>query len=35
MGGATSMTFTSDFSHFFCGTNQSNIFWAKSDNLNT
>lgn len=35
MGGVTSMTFTSDFSHFFCGTNQSNIFWAKSDNLNT
>lgn len=35
MGGVTSITFTSDFSHFFCGTNHSNIFWVNSTNLST
>lgn len=35
MGGITSITFTSDYSHFFCGTNQSNIFWTNSTSLAT
>lgn len=28
------MTFTNDFTHFFCGTNESNIYWVDSDQLN-
>ena len=35
MGGVTSFAFMSNFSHFFIGTNQSNIFWADSKSLTT
>jgi hypothetical protein len=30
-GGVTSMTFTNDFTHFFCGTSESNVYWVDSD----
>lgn len=33
MGGVTSLSLTNDFSHFFCGTDQSNIYWVNSTNL--
>ena len=33
MGGVTSMTFTKDFTHFFAGTNQSNIYWVDTERL--
>ena len=33
MGGVTSMTFTRDCTHFFAGTNQSNIYWVDSEKL--
>jgi len=34
MGKVTSLTFTSDYCHFFCGTNLSNIYWVDTENLN-
>lgn len=33
LGGVTSITYTSDFTHFFCGTSQSNIYWCDSSTL--
>merc|ERR1712093_937378 len=33
LGGVTSIALTSDGSHFFCGTTQSNIYWVDSDSL--
>ena len=33
LGGVSSMTFTADDTHFFCGTNQSNIYWVDTDQL--
>eukprot|EP01017_Pseudomicrothorax_dubius_P022597 TRINITY_DN24442_c0_g1_i2.p1 TRINITY_DN24442_c0_g1~~TRINITY_DN24442_c0_g1_i2.p1 ORF type:complete len:630 (+),score=166.17 TRINITY_DN24442_c0_g1_i2:175-2064(+) len=33
LGAVTSITFTSDFTHFFCGTGQSNIYWVDADKL--
>jgi hypothetical protein len=34
MGKVTSLTFTSDYCHFFCGSNLSNIYWVDTENLN-
>lgn len=34
MGNVTSISFTGDYTHFFCGTSQSNIYWVNSTNLN-
>lgn len=33
LGGISSLSFTSDFTHFFCGTEQCNIYWVDSANL--
>jgi cilia- and flagella-associated protein 52 len=33
MGKVTSMAFTTDKSHFFCGTGMSNIYWVDTENL--
>ena len=33
MGNVTSISFTGDYTHFFCGTSQSNIYWVNSTNL--
>ncbi len=33
MGGVTSIAFTNDFTHFFSGTNQSNIYWLDTEKL--
>lgn len=33
MGGVTSLTFTRDFTHFFAGTSQSNIYWVDTEKL--
>ena len=33
MGAVTSISFTGDFTHFFCGTSQSNIYWVNSTTL--
>ncbi|MCQ2818601.1 MAG: WD40 repeat domain-containing protein, partial [archaeon] len=33
LGGITSISFTADFSFFFCGTDQSNIYWVESSTL--
>mmetsp|Transcript_52386 Transcript_52386/g.60172 ORF Transcript_52386/g.60172 Transcript_52386/m.60172 type:complete len:666 (-) Transcript_52386:64-2061(-) len=33
LGGVTSISFTGDYTHFFCGTNQSNIYWIDADKL--
>eukprot|EP00928_Gymnodinium_smaydae_P079053 TRINITY_DN63071_c0_g1_i1.p1 TRINITY_DN63071_c0_g1~~TRINITY_DN63071_c0_g1_i1.p1 ORF type:complete len:652 (+),score=159.41 TRINITY_DN63071_c0_g1_i1:92-1957(+) len=33
LGGVTSITLTSDGTHFFCGTSQSNIYWVDTDTL--
>lgn len=33
MGAVTSIAFTGDFTHFFCGTSQSNIYWVNSTTL--
>lgn len=33
MGSVTSITFTGDYTHFFCGTSQSNIYWVNSVKL--
>ena len=34
LGGVSSITLTGDQTHFFCGTNQSNIYFVDSDQLN-
>eukprot|EP01015_Nassula_variabilis_P029619 TRINITY_DN6378_c0_g1_i5.p1 TRINITY_DN6378_c0_g1~~TRINITY_DN6378_c0_g1_i5.p1 ORF type:complete len:563 (-),score=111.82 TRINITY_DN6378_c0_g1_i5:24-1712(-) len=34
LGGISSLTFTGDYTHFFCGTLQSNIYWVDSEKLN-
>ena len=34
LGGVSSITLTADSTHFFCGTNQSNIYWVDGDQLN-
>lgn len=33
LGGVTSIALTNDFSHFFCGTTHSNIYWVDVDTL--
>lgn len=33
MGAVTSISFTGDYTHFFCGTSQSNIYWVNSTTL--
>jgi len=33
LGGVTSVTLTSDGTHFFCGTTLSNIYWADTQSL--
>lgn len=33
MGAVTSLSLTNDCSHFFCGTDQSNIYWVNATNL--
>jgi hypothetical protein len=33
MGNITSISFTGDYTHFFCGTSQSNIYWVNATNL--
>jgi hypothetical protein len=33
MGAVTSIAFTGDYTHFFCGTSQSNIYWVNSTTL--
>ena len=35
MGGITSITLTADSAFFFCGTEQSNIYWCESSSLNS
>ena len=34
MGAVSSISLTNDFTHFFCGTTQSNIYWVNATNLN-
>tara|TARA_B110000503_G_scaffold141377_1_gene234714 strand:- start:622 stop:801 length:180 start_codon:yes stop_codon:yes gene_type:complete len=34
MGKVTSMAFTNDLCHFFCGTSLSNLYWVDTENLN-
>jgi len=34
MGKVTSMAFTNDLCHFFCGTSLSNLYWIDTENLN-
>ena len=33
LGGVTSVSFTNDFTHFFAGTSQSNIYWIDTEKL--
>jgi cilia- and flagella-associated protein 52 len=33
MGAISSISFTGDYTHFFCGTSQSNIYWVNSTTL--
>lgn len=33
MGCVTSVSFTGDFTHFFCGSSQSNIYWVNATTL--
>mmetsp|Transcript_1070 Transcript_1070/g.3018 ORF Transcript_1070/g.3018 Transcript_1070/m.3018 type:complete len:620 (-) Transcript_1070:134-1993(-) len=33
LGGVTSITLTKDGTHFFCGTDKSNIYWVESESL--
>ncbi len=33
LGAVKSISFTADFTHFFCGTNQSNIYWVETEKL--
>ena len=32
-GGVTSISFTADHTYFFCGTNQSNIYFVDTEKL--
>ncbi|KAL4465728.1 hypothetical protein ABPG72_015129 [Tetrahymena utriculariae] len=34
LGAVTSISFTGDYTHFFCGTSQSNIYWIDTEKLN-
>jgi len=34
MGAVSSIAFTADYTHFFCGTSQSNIYWVNANTLN-
>jgi hypothetical protein len=33
MGNVTSISFTGDYTHFFAGTSQSNIYWVNATTL--
>jgi cilia- and flagella-associated protein 52 len=33
MGNVTSISFTGDYTHFFAGSSQSNIYWVNSTTL--
>lgn len=33
LGGISSISFTGDYTNFFCGTNQSNIYWVDTEKL--
>jgi len=33
LGGVSSITFTGDYTHLLCGTNQSNIYWIDTEVL--
>lgn len=33
LGGVSSITFTGDYTHFFLGTHQANIYWVDTDQL--
>jgi WD40 repeat protein len=33
MGNVTSVSFTGDYTHFFCGSSQSNIYWVNATTL--
>jgi hypothetical protein len=33
MGAVTSLALTADYTHFFCGTSQSNIYWVNTNTL--
>jgi len=33
LGGITSMTLTAESAYFFCGTEQSNIYWVETSTL--
>lgn len=35
LGGVTSIALTADSAYFFCGTDQSNIYWCESSTLNS
>jgi hypothetical protein len=35
LGAITSITMTADYTYFFCGTDQSNIYWCESSTLNS
>lgn len=35
LGAITSISLTADSSYFFCGTEQSNIYWCESSSLNS
>lgn len=33
IGGVTSISLTADSSYFFCGTDQSNIYWCECSSM--
>lgn len=33
LGAVSSIAFTGDYTHFFCGTQQSNIYWIDTERL--
>jgi hypothetical protein len=35
LGAITSITLTADSAYFFCGTDNSNIYWCESSSLNS
>jgi hypothetical protein len=35
LGGITSVTLTAESAYFFCGTEESNIYWCESSGLNS
>ena len=35
LGSVTSITLTADSAYFFCGTDQSNMYWCESSSLNS